>query len=217
MNPFRPALSPAFFEQDPVTCARALIGTHFCWDGSAGIVVETEAYTETGDEACHTFRRPSARRFIADHPPGTAYVYLNYGVHWLTNVLIKNGPENGFVLLRALAPAAGLPAMRLRRQRTEPAELCSGPGKLSQALGISGQHHGLSLLSTGRCFLARLPDEPAPELVEGPRIGISRSSHLPWRFGWKASPHLSAPFPERVRPPRPEPGPTGSGCCPRDP
>lgn len=194
-------LGSDFFEQDPVTCARSLIGMTFCWDGVAGIVVETEAYAEFGDEACHTFSRPSARRFIEHHPAGSAYVYLNYGVHWLTNVLIKNGQTNGFVLLRALAPVQGLPAMRTRRGKEHASDLCSGPGKLSQALGIHGIHHGESLIaSPERAFLPAPEDAPAMTLATGPRIGISKSAHLPWRFGWADSPHLSAPFPKAGNP-----------------
>jgi DNA-3-methyladenine glycosylase len=190
-------LHAEFFEQDPVTCARALIGTTFCWDGAGGIVVETEAYAEFGDEACHTFSRPSARRFIEHHPAGSAYVYLNYGVHWLTNVLIKNGQANGFVLFRALAPTQGLPAMRTRRGKEHAADLCSGPGKLSQALGIHGIHHGESLVaSPERAFLPAPADAPVLVLATGPRIGISKSAHLLWRFGWAGSPHLSTPFPK---------------------
>lgn len=189
-------LDSAFFQQDPIDCARGLIGAMLRWDGAAGVVVETEAYTEFGDEACHTFRRPSARRFIAENPAGTAYVYLNYGVHWLTNVLVKNGRNNGFVLLRALAPVENLAAMRFRRNRQNAADLCSGPGKLSQALGISGIHHGWSLVSSDdRAFLPAPPGGSALFLCRGPRIGISRSAHLPWRFGLAGSPHLSAPFP----------------------
>lgn len=188
-------LGADFFEQEPVDCARGLIGATFCWDGAAGIVVETEAYSETGDEACHTYSRPSARRFIEEHSAGAAYVYLNYGVHWLTNVLIKNGRNNGFVLLRALAPVHGIPAMRLRRRNEALSALCSGPGKLSQALGILGIHHGQSLISSpDRAFFASGGDGGILVLATGPRIGISRAAHLPWRFGLAGSPYLSAPF-----------------------
>lgn len=190
-------LGADFFEQDPLVCARGLIGAVFCWDGATGMVVETEAYAEFGDEACHTFRRPSARRFIESHPAGSAYIYLNYGVHWLTNVLVKNGRNNGFVLLRALAPLQNLAAMRHRRNRRNESDLCSGPGKLSQALGISGIHHGTSLVSSReRAFLPAPPGRSALLLWHGPRIGISRSAEFPWRFGLAGSAHLSAPFPQ---------------------
>src|SRR3989442_1494671 len=100
-------LPRAFFQQDPLTCARELIGCELVWNECAGIVVETEAYAALDDEACHTFMRPSAREFVARHEPGAAYVYLNYGMHWLLNVLVKNGAQEGFVLFRALHPTRG--------------------------------------------------------------------------------------------------------------
>ena len=108
--------------------------------------METEAYAEQGDEACHTFFRPSARAFVNSHEAGAAYVYLNYGMYWLTNVLIKEGDNKGFVLIRALEPLDGIAEMETRRARKKPTELCSGPGKLSMALGITGEDHGLSLI-----------------------------------------------------------------------
>ncbi len=111
----RRTLPRAFFRQDPVACARALVGCELVWRGTGGIVVETEAYAATGDEACHTFHRPSARDFVAAHPAGTAYVYLNYGMYWLFNVLVKGDSGEGFVLLRVLEPSLGIPRMRERR------------------------------------------------------------------------------------------------------
>jgi len=181
-----PFLTHEFFERDPLTCARELIGCELVWKRSAGIIVEVEAYAEEGDEACHTFHRPSARAFIAKHDPGAAYVYMNYGVHWLLNVLVK-GRANGFVLIRALEPTRGIPAMQRRRSSTaaaaaamRPHALCSGPGKLAQALGVDGRDHGRDLCS-GRSIGFR----PAvtPHIVEPDvRIGISKAAHLPWRF-----------------------------------
>jgi DNA-3-methyladenine glycosylase len=129
-------LPRTFFQRDPVTCARELIGCQLVWNSCAGIVVETEAYTATGDEASHTFVRPSARAFVAKHEAGAAYVYFNYGMYWLFNVLVKGGTGDGFVLIRALQPTRGLPAMRQRRfpklaaaaKPKPPDSLCSGPG-----------------------------------------------------------------------------------------
>ena len=133
---FGPALERSFFERDVLSCARELIGAIFRWNDCAGVVVETEAYSEHGDEACHTFFRPSARAFVESHDPGAAYVYMNYGMYWLTNVLVKNPEtgERGFVLLRGLEPVSGFRKMRRRRNKDRERDLCSGPGKLSMAL-----------------------------------------------------------------------------------
>ena len=179
-----------FFEQDPVTCARGLIGCEIVWNGCGGIIVETEAYAAHGDEACHTFTRPSAREFVANLPPGTAYVYLNYGVHWLMNFLVKGGAEDGFVLLRALEPTRGIPLMKERRGTDALDQLCSGPGKLTRALGIDGSQHGRDFLSSNLAMIH--PPRSYPEILAGSRIGISRGKDLAWRFVAAGNPHLSA-------------------------
>ena len=176
--------------RDPLTCARMLVGCELLWKGCGGFIVETEAYSVRNDEACHTFSRPSSRRFVADHPPGTAYVYLNYGVRWLLNFLVKGGAEDGFVLIRALAPTRGIPRMRRRRNTDDPTRLCSGPGKLTQALGIDGSSHGLDFLRGNA--LKILASTALHPVVETPRIGISKATHLPWRFVLKNNPHVSA-------------------------
>ena len=188
-------LGREFFERDPLRCARDLIGCELVWNGSAGMVVEVEAYAEEGDEACHTFHRPSARRFIAQHEPGAAYVYMNYGVHWLLNVLVK-GDTSGFVLIRALEPTRGIREMELRRlARAKSAAvyslhaLCSGPGKLTQALEVDGRDHGRDLCAGGAVgFLP--PAKPVPVQADV-RIGISKAAHLPWRFLARGSPFVS--------------------------
>jgi len=146
-----------FFQRDPLTCARELIGCELVWNGCSGILVETEAYTALNDEACHTFHRPSARRFIEEHPPGAAYVYLNYGMYWLLNVLVKGGREDGFVLFRALEPRAGIGVMQARRALTKLTQLCSGPGKLTRALAITGADHGRDLCAEQEVGFRRLP------------------------------------------------------------
>src|ERR1700735_5823360 len=125
-----------FFENDPLTCAQAMIGCELVWGKTAGRIVETEAYAEHGDQASHSFLRRGARQFIEINPPGTLYVYLNYGVHWLLNFLVKGGNANGFVLIRALEPTDGRDLMRQRRGGLEDRRLCSGPGKLTQAMAI---------------------------------------------------------------------------------
>lgn len=174
-------LSSDFFAQSPLQCARELIGCRLVWRDRVGRIVETEAYDAEDDEACHTFFRPSARRFVAEKAPGTAYVYLNYGMHWLFNLLVK-GERQGFVLIRALEPVEGLAAMRRRRNKREAIDLCSGPGKLTKALGLDRRHHGLSWCDPGegRCVLKN-PGLHVPIMVDG-RIGISKAKHLPWRF-----------------------------------
>lgn len=179
----------SFFKRDPLACARELVGMELVWGNCAGIVVETEAYHTINDEACHTFSRPSARAFVESNRAGTAYVYFNYGVHWMFNVLIK-GNENGFVLFRALEPRRGIPLMVKRRGTDDPYQLCSGPGKLTQALAIGARHHQMDLCSDPRyCFVAQ--PNSAIGLVADHRIGITRSAHLPWRFTLAHSRFLS--------------------------
>lgn len=202
-----------FFTQDPVTCARALIGCELVWDECCGIVVETEAYTALNDEACHTFTRPSAREFVARHRAGAAYVYFNYGMYWLLNVLVKGGSEEGFVLFRAMEPRTGTDLMMHRRlvhRRTtlsHPRQLCSGPGKLTLALGIDGSAHGSDLCrSAKRGF--RLPTTPVEVVADG-RIGISRAQHLPWRFTLFGSEYVSV-RPKPGTPPRKDQKPARS-------
>lgn len=183
-----------FFERTPIACARGLIGAELCWGDCSGIIVETEAYDDVGDEAAHTFFRPSARAFVERYESGTAYVYLNYGMHWLLNVLVKGGRRRGFVLIRALEPTAGLEVMIARRKVAEVRKLCSGPGRLTQALDIDGSLHGKDLCSDpARSFRLR---PGRPRIVADGRIGISVATHLPWRFTLEGSRYISS----RVRP-----------------
>jgi DNA-3-methyladenine glycosylase len=195
-----------FFQRDPVTCARELVGCELLWGRCAGIIVETEAYAAINDEACHTFARPSARAFIASHRPGAAYVYFNYGMYWLLNVLIKGGAEDGFVLIRAIEPKRGIPLMtrrRLAHRRTKlahPRALCSGPGKLALALGVTGTDHGRDLCRA-RTIGFRQPPQPVA-VVEDIRIGISKAAHLPWRFLAAGSEYVSVRPTDAARPVR---------------
>jgi len=184
-----------FFECDPVACARKLIGCELVWNSAGGLIVEVEAYAEEGDEACHTFQRLSARKFIADHPSGAAYVYMNYGVHWLLNVLVKGG-TSGFVLIRALEPTRGIREMERRRLARAKSPLvfslhalCSGPGKLAQALGVDGRDHGRDLCAGGG--IGFLPPASPPAVESDVRIGISKAAHLPWRFLARGSQFVS--------------------------
>jgi DNA-3-methyladenine glycosylase len=169
-----------FFETDPVTCAQKLVGCELVWGKTAGRIVETEAYAEHNDHASHTFLRRGTREFIEIHPAGTLYVYLNYGVHWLLNFLVKGGSANGFVLIRALEPTEGCNLMARRRGRSGERNLCSGPGKLTQAFGIDGALHGRDFF---RIRDARLLQRQRAVTVEiDRRIGITKSVELDWRF-----------------------------------
>jgi DNA-3-methyladenine glycosylase len=181
-------LKRPFFERDPVTCARELVGCKLVCGALGGIVVETEAYDAEGDEACHTAFRPSARAFIASHQAGAAYVYFNYGVHWMLNVLVK-GTRLGFVLIRALEPVAGIEQMKRKRGMQDVTRLCSGPGRLTKALGVGGAHHGKDLCSDPNFSFSA--GERNPMTKSSLRIGISRGVDLPWRFYAPDNPHVS--------------------------
>lgn len=186
----RPILGVWFFERDPLLCARELIGTELRWGRCAGIVVETEAYLAENDEACHTFNRPSTRQFVERNKAGTAYVYLNYGMHWMLNVLVKGAARTGLILIRALEPTSGLALMKKRRGVDDVRGLCSGPGKLAQALDITIRHHEIDLCAERRrCFTERAA--PDVEVVADARIGITRSADLPWRFTLRESAFVS--------------------------
>jgi DNA-3-methyladenine glycosylase len=187
-----------FFQRDPITCARELIGAQLIWGKCAGKIVETEAYLEHDDEACHTFSRPSARAFIERNKPGAAYIYFSYGAHWMLNVLVK-GKTNGFVLFRAVEPRRGIELMKKRRKIEDERRLCSGPGKLTQAFEITNRHHEMNLcVDPMHCFaysddevdLSRRSRAKA-DVVADERIGISRSAHHPWRFTERGSKFLS--------------------------
>lgn len=184
-------IAAEYFERHPVACARELIGAHFIWNGCAGRIVETEAYLSVDDPACHTWTRPSARAFVENHRAGDAYVYLNYGVHWMFNVLVKSDEGSGFVLIRAVEPVLGIERMRERRIGVADHLLGAGPGKLTRALGIDGSTHGANFLEIAGCGILR--GEPLTA-VAGGRIGISKATELPWRFGDPASLSLSRKF-----------------------
>ena len=179
-------LDAELFRTDPITAARGLIGAELLCGGCSGIVVETEAYAAVGDEAAHTFSRPSARKFVADNDAGSAYVYLNYGMYWLANVLVKGKSGDGFVLLRALEPQRGIATMRRRRGRKNLNDLCSGPGKLTIAIGINGGDHGKSFVRGNTKLRFREAESPV-KILTTTRIGITKSADLPWRFLQKGS------------------------------
>ncbi|WP_078058083.1 DNA-3-methyladenine glycosylase [Rhizobium rhizosphaerae] len=176
-----------FFDADVLAVAPGLIGAVFTVDGVGGVIVETEAY-RADDPASHSFAGPTERNRAMFGPPGTAYVYRSYGIHWCFNIVCRPGSA---VLLRALSPVLQPERMALRRGRTEPKLLCSGPGRLCQALGIDLAQNGLPLDRAP--FTLRLPEE-AQSIEVGPRIGITKAADRPWRFGLKGSPFLSRRF-----------------------
>jgi DNA-3-methyladenine glycosylase len=194
-------LSSSFFQRDPLVCARELIGTELVWQKCSGLVVEVEAYLTFGDEACHTFTRPSTRAFVERNAPGAVYIYMNYGVHWMLNVLVKGAARTGLILIRALEPRRGIALMKKRRGVADTLRLCSGPGKLAQALDITKRHHEMDICADSRHYFTR-ENETKNAVVAGPRIGISRATDFPWRFTLAESPFVSIPVrsPNNSRP-----------------
>ena len=184
----------SFFERDPLVCASELVGTELVWGKCSGIIVETEAYLTLNDEACHTFTRPSTRAFVERNHAGAIYIYFNYGVHWMLNNLVKGGKRSGLILIRALEPRRGLSIMKERRGTEDVRRLCSGPGKLTQALDITDRHHEQSICAGMRRYL--LPRANRTKVVADPRIGISRSKDFPWRFTLDGSEFISRPVRE---------------------
>lgn len=184
-------LAADFFGRDVRDVARDLIGCSLRVGGAGGLIVETEAY-DADDPACHAYRGPTRRNAPLYGPPGIAYVYLNYGIHSLLNAVAEPEGRAAAVLIRALEPVWGLEAMARRRGRRELGELCSGPGKLTQALGVGLELNEAALDEAP--FELREADR-APTVVSGPRIGIRVGTELPWRFCASGSPFVSRPWP----------------------
>jgi DNA-3-methyladenine glycosylase len=184
-------LGRRFFARSVHKVAPELIGATLLYRGVGGIIVEVEAYHHT-DPAAHSFRGRTPRNAIMFGPPGYAYVYRSYGIHWCVNFVCEPAGSAAAVLIRALQPTHGLAAMRRRRGVADERLLCSGPGRLCQALGITGDDNGLALEPPVFELRAAMS---AHEIVVGPRIGISVAVELPWRYGLKASRFLSKPFP----------------------
>jgi DNA-3-methyladenine glycosylase len=183
-------LRRSFFARSVHVVAPDLIGATLLFKGVGGIIVEVEAYHHT-DPAAHSFGGRTARNTVMFGPPGYAYVYRSYGIHWCLNFVCEAEGSASAVLIRALAPAQGLAAMRRRRGVADERLLCSGPGRLCQALGITGAQYGLALDQPP--FEIFAPSEDI-EVDVGPRIGLTKAVDHPWRYGLKGSRFLSKPF-----------------------
>jgi DNA-3-methyladenine glycosylase len=183
-------LRRSFFARSVHEVAPELIGATLLVDGIGGIIVEVEVYHHT-DPAAHSYIGMTPRNAVMFGPPGFAYVYRSYGIHWCLNFVCEEAGSASAVLVRAIEPVAGIAAMQRRRGLKEPRALCSGPGKLGQALAVSIRHNGLVLDKPPFELRARAA---APEIATGPRIGITKAVDRPWRYGLKGSPYLSKPF-----------------------
>lgn len=173
--------------------ARDLLGCRLFHEGRGGTIVETESYAGD-DPACHAYGGPTPRNRTLFGPPGRAYVYLSYGIHKLLNAVAEPEGDAAAVLIRALAPTAGLEEMRASRGGRPDEELCSGPGKLTEALGVGLHLDGAALTEEPFLLLGR-EEGWEGEIATGPRVGIARAVELPWRYCVKGSPYVSRPRP----------------------
>ena len=192
-------LAQGFFARSVHDVARELVGCTLAVDGVGGVIVETESY-EQDDPACHAYVGLTPRTAPLFGPPGHAYVYLSYGIHSLLNAVAEPQGRGAAVLVRALEPRWGVEAMRRRRGRSEARELCSGPGKLTEALGVGLELNARPLWRAP--FEWRLPaaGPQRPEVVTGPRVGITKGIDRPWRFCAAGSAFVSRPRPLAAAP-----------------
>lgn len=181
-----------FYDRSVHDVARDLIGCTLLYEGCGGVIVETESY-EADDPACHAYVGLTERTKVLFGAPGYAYVYLSYGIHSLLNAVAEPEGEAAAVLIRALEPTHGLELMRERRGAKTDLELCSGPGKLTEALGIDLSDNERDLCEEP--FLLTPPSGEQPEIVAGPRIGITKAVDFPWRFCAAGSRYVSRPRP----------------------
>lgn len=187
-------LSAAFYDRPVLDVARDLVGCELVHGEAAGVIVETEAYHHT-EAACHAYVGLTARTSTLFGLPGTAYVYRSYGIHALINAVCEGLDVGAAVLVRAIEPTAGIELMRARRGPVKERDLCNGPGKLTQALGIELGENATSLVDGPVRILPRPAGAPVPSLVAGPRIGITKAVELPWRFCLAGSRRVSRPYP----------------------
>jgi len=187
-------LGKDFYARSVHEVARDLIGCVVRHGAAAGRIVETESY-HMEEPACHAYAGVTGRTGTLFGEPGNAYVYFSYGIHSLLNAVAEEPGVGAAVLIRALEPVDGVEAMRARRGAARDGELCSGPGKLTQALGIGLPLNGSSLVDGPIEVLAREPGSHEPRIVTGERIGITKAAELPWRFCDADSPHVSRPWP----------------------
>ena len=192
-------LAPEFFARSVHEVAPDLIGVSLLVDGVGGRIVEVEAY-DSEDPAAHGFRGRTPRNASMFGPPGRAYVYRSYGIHWCLNLVCEAEGSAAAVLIRALEPTDGLELMRERRGLDEPRLLAAGPGRLCEALGVSREHDGLPLSEPP---FELISPSARPEVVVGTRIGISVATEQPWRYAEAGSRWLSRPLRPResARPP----------------
>lgn len=179
-----------FFARSSHEVAPDLIGVTLLVDGVGGPIVEVEAYDQD-DPASHSFSGRTTRNAVMFGPAGYAYVYRSYGIHWCLNVVCAEPGRAEAVLIRALQPEHGLDTMRRRRGVEAERALCSGPGKVCQALAVTGAHDGLPLDEPPFRFLARTE---SPTIAIGTRIGLTRAADRPWRYGLAGSRYLSRRF-----------------------
>jgi DNA-3-methyladenine glycosylase len=184
------ALRKSFFNRSVHEVAPELIGASILFRGVGGIIIEVEAYHHT-DPAAHSFNGPTLRNAVMFGPPGYFYVYRSYGIHWCMNFVCEEKGSASAVLLRAIEPTEGIATMQRRRRTDDVRMLCSGPGKLTEAMGISHAQNGVAIDEAPFELRARASE---PAIVVGERIGITKAAELPWRYGLKGSRYLSKPF-----------------------
>jgi DNA-3-methyladenine glycosylase len=185
-----PRLPRPFFDRPVHDVAPELIGATLLVDGVGGVITEVEAYHHT-EPAAHSFNGKTERNAVMFGPPGFAYVYRSYGIHWCVNFVCEKEGSASAILIRALQPTHGIAKMKRRRGVSDEKLLCAGPGRLCEALAITHAHNGLRLDRAPFELRARAAH---PEIATGIRIGISKAVDLPWRFGLKGSKFLSKPF-----------------------
>jgi DNA-3-methyladenine glycosylase len=187
---YMPRLRKSFFNRSVHEVAPELIGATLLFKGAGGIIVEVEAYHHT-DPAAHSYGGETERNAVMFGPPGYAYVYRSYGIHWCVNFVCESAGSASAVLIRALEPTAGLAAMHRRRRTADVRLLCAGPGRLTEAVGITRAHNACALDAPPFELWARKGE---PEIAAGIRIGITKAVERPWRYGLKGSRFLSKPF-----------------------